>query len=365
LAQNFVAYLKLLLYKNLRALLVREQQYLVQGRDQRMNKRLLVLAVAGAFGAAGAASAHSVGEVDLSIGGHVESGFVISDDHGERGDGTNATERKFRTEGEISFRANVNDNAYVRADLDINSRYSNYFDDADDNGDTIEIEQLYGALRVNDMATVRVGRFTNPLGYESIDAPHKTTYSRSFVSELLDEATSLYQNTVEGAAVDLDLGPAKLTLGVLNDIGEVDEENSFLAHISGEALPGLKLALGLLTQEENAENLINFNAAYNLDLGSVNTTFFVDYLTASELLDNAYSLGAKLKLTDTIGATLRYDFAEFDNDGETTAMTVGVNWAAAQSVDVRLEWRNEEDEAADGTTLSDDDSVILSAVFSF
>lgn len=344
-----------------------------------MNKRLLVLAVAGAFGAAGAASAHSVGEVDLSIGGHVESGFVISDDHGEQPNGPNTSERKFDTEGEISFRASVNDNAYVRADLDINSRYSNYFDNAD--GETIEIEQLYGALRVNDMAKVRVGRFTNPLGYESIDAPHKTTYSRSFVMEALDLQTSLYQNTLEGVAVDLDLGPAKLTLGVLNEIGGVvDEENSFLAHISGEVVPGLKLALGMLTQEDfhdvnNArsfENLINFNAAYNLDLGAVNTTFFVDYLTAGEQLDNAYSLGVKAKLTDTIGATVRYDVAEIERQSrENTALTIGVNWAAAQSVDIRAEWRNEEREFDNnfgnylGDADRDDDSVILSAGFSF
>ncbi|MDX9740336.1 MAG: porin [Gammaproteobacteria bacterium] len=329
-----------------------------------MNKRLLVLAVAGAFGAAGAASAsaHSVGEVDLSIGGHVETGFYVTDDATE---GTpDSREQRFNTEGELSFRATVNDNAYVRADIDINSRYS-------DTDETIEIEQLYGALRINDMAKVRVGRFTNPLGYESIDAPHKTTYSRSVIIDLLDDQTGLYQNTIEGVAVDLDLGPAKLTLGVLNEIGDTDEENSFLAHVSGEALPGLKLALGVLTQEDiddsannTFENLINFNAAYNIDLGAVNTTFFVDYLTAGEDLDNAYSLGAKAMFTDTIGATLRYDMAEYDNDDEETALTLGVNWAAAQSVDIRAEWRNDEFEA-NGAKVSDDDSVILSAVFSF
>lgn len=325
-----------------------------------MNKRLLVLAVAGAFGAAGAASAHSVGEVDLSIGGHVETGFYLTDDATE---GTvDSKEKSFHTEGEISFRATVNDNAYVRADIDIDSRYGD---------ETIEIEQLYGALRINDMAKVRVGRFTNPLGYESIDAPHKTTYSRSLVMEALDLQTSLYQNTLEGVAVDLDLGPAKLTLGALNDIGDVAEENSFLAHISGEALPGLKLALGFLTQEDvevnpgSFENLINFNAAYNVDLGSVNTTFFVDYLTAGEQLDNAYSLGAKAMFTDTIGGTLRYDMAEFENDFEVTSLTVGVNWAAAQSVDLRAEWRNDDGEAGNGATVFDDDSFILSAVFSF
>lgn len=341
-----------------------------------MNKRLLVLAVAGAFGAAGAASAHTVGDVDLSIGGHVESGFYVTDDSGEVPGGDNTSERKFNTEGEIAFRASVNDNAYVRIDLDFNSRYSGLYDGdrdfVDGDHETIEIDQLYGALRINDMTKVRVGRFNSPLGYESTDAPHKTTYSRSLISELLDGQTSLYQNNIEGVALDLDLGPAMVTLGVLNELGNVDEENSFLVHVSGEALPGLKLALGLLTQEDfsaandnSFENLINFNAAYKVDLGQVNTTFFVDYLTAGEQLDNAYSLGAKAMFTDTFGATLRYDFAEFDNDFENTALTVGVNWAAAQSVDLRAEWRNDEAEDNNGVKFVDDDSFILSAVFSF
>lgn len=337
-----------------------------------MNKRLLVLAVAGAFSAAGAASAHDVGEVDVKIGGHVESSFVVTDDAGEGqgANGANDSERKFATEGEVSISAKSGDSLYVRADIDINSRYSDYFNGGVD-AQTIEIEQLFGAWKINDMTKVRIGRFNNPLGYESQDAPHKTTFSRSLISELLDLQTSLYQNNIEGVALDLNVGPAKVTLAALNEIGGVDEENSFLAHISGEALPGLKLALGVLTQEDvdaNAdsfENLINFNAAYNLDLGAVNTTFFVDYLTAGEQLDNAYSVGAKARLTDVIGATLRYDFAEFDNNAEDTALTVGVNWEATKNLNLRAEWRNEEQEDSTGATVFDDDSVVLSAVFSF
>ena len=334
-----------------------------------MNKRLLVLAVAGAFGASGSVLAHDHdGATGISVKGHAETLFVASDD-------TEGNERRFHTEGEVSFTGKIADDLYGRVDLDLNSRYSDYFNDGDD-AQTVEIEQIFGAWRINDMAKLKVGRFNNPLGYEKQDAPYKTTASRSLVSMLLDEQTQLYQNNIEGVAVDLDFGPAQLTLGVLNEIGGTAEENSLLAQVRGEVIPGLNLALGILTQEDFEDsandagfasygNLVNFYADYTLDLGGVGATFFVDYLTGSDGLDAAYSIGAKAKVTDAIGLTLRYDVAEYDfaNDFEETAIALGVNYRASKNLDFRAEWYSEEQE--DNTGKVDNDSVILSAVFKF
>lgn len=327
-----------------------------------MNKRLIVLAVAGAFGASGAAFAapKDMGP-SASVHGHVESLFVVSDDFGDVGGGDNTEERKFHTEGEVSVHAKATDDVYVRVDLDYNSRYSV-------SGDDLEIEQLFGAWRINDMAKVKVGRFNSPLGYEKQDAPRKTTISRSVIMELLDDQTSLYQNNIEGVAVNLNVGPAMVTLGVLNELGGVDEENSFLAHVKGEVIPGLNLGLGMLTQEDvdvsagSFETLINFNADYSIDFDGVATTFFLDYLTAGEDLDNAYSLGAKARFGD-FGATFRYDLAEFDNDAEITAITLAGNWRATDNLDLRAEWRN--DDFDNGATSVDFDSVVVSATYSF
>lgn len=332
-----------------------------------MNKRLIVLAVAGAFGASGAAIAapKDMGP-SASVHGFVESLLVVSDDAGDVPGGDNTTEKKFATEGEVSLHANATDDVYVRVDLDYNSRYSA-------GGETLEIEQLYGAWRINDMAKMKVGRFNNPLGYEAQDAPYKSTISRSLIMSLLDDQTSLYQNNIEGVAVGLNVGPAMVTLGVLNEIGGVvDEENSFLAHVRGEVIPGLNLGLGMLTQEDfdaaanpnSFETLINFNADYTVDFGAAAAKFFVDYLTAGEGLDMAYSLGAKVQVVDNVGVTFRYDFAEYDSDREDTAMTLAANWNATDNVDFRAEWRNDEVENA-GAANRDDDSVVLSAVFTF
>lgn len=352
-----------------------------------MNKRLLVLAVAGAFGAAGAASA----QVDVTVSGYVESGFVISDDAGKVEGGKNATERKFHTEGEIDIIADVNDNVYVRADLDYNSRTGlpgNFVVAVPNGGDfdnrTLQIEQLFGGVRFNDMTSMRIGRFNNPLGYEHQDAHRRSTYSRSLITEILSDQTALYDNNIEGVALDIDAGPAMVTLAVLDEIsGQVNKKNSFLAHVSGEAVPGLNLGLGVLTQEKNGgadqnrspdsmETLINFNIAYDLAMDEVDATFFLDYLNAGEVIKDAWSVGAKGTFLDSFGAIVRYDFVKHESNdtagetrnGRTHAWTVGVNWMVADNADLRLEWRNEELKKA-GAFNYDDDSVLLSAVFSF
>ena len=288
-----------------------------------MNKRLLVLAVASTFGASGAC-AH--GDDRSAERQRPRRDLLpITDDAGDNG--TTSRPSVSSTPKAVSFGAKIAESGYGRVDLDLNSRYS-------PEEETVEMSRC-SAPGASTMATVKIGRFNSPLGYEKQDAPNKSTYSRSLISDVLDFSTELYQNNIEGVAVGLNAGPAKITLAALNDIGGVDEENSFLAHVRGEVVPGLNLALGVLTQDAGFENLINFNADYTLDLGTIATTFFVDYLTASEALDNAYSVGAKLKLNDVVGLTLRYDMAELDGNfgnAETTAFTVGANWQATSNL---------------------------------
>lgn len=349
-----------------------------------MNKRLLVLAVAGAFGASGSAFADSDG--NLSVKGYVESIFVVSQDEIDEDELTN--ERRFDTEGSLAFRA-MTDGFYAGVVLDVNSRYSGYeaieivephlYGGRDpDEQNLIEVPELWGGWHINDMAGIRIGRFENPLGYESQKAPKKTMISRGLITELLDGQTSLYKNTVEGLALDLDVGPAKLTLGVLNEIGDVQEENSFLAHISGEVVPGLNLALGLLTQEDfdaadnptSFESLINFNAAYKFDLGGMASKVWIDYLTAGEILDNAWSVGFSIQPTSQFDVAFRYDMAKGDyptiaGELERTSMTLAGLWRATDRVGIRAEWRNDDFDYDGGDFDDDYNQILLSAVFSY
>ncbi len=342
-----------------------------------MNKKLLAVAVAGAFAASGAAFAadghHGKDKgPGATVNGYVMSTFAITDDFAENqgtdadGNPANASERKFKTAGKLGFGAMINDDAYARIDVVINNPYASATDE-------FAVQQAFGAWRVHDMAKVQVGRFNSPLGAEAHNKSDLTTISHGLIrTDILNhQITQGDGNNVEGAAVHLMAGPAKVTLGLLNEIGGVDDANSFLLNISGSPIDGLDLGLGVLTQEDNTptndqsyENLINFNVAYSLDAGGMPVRVWFDYITAGEILDSGMSLGGHIGLPNNFGITLRYDMVEYDGGAEDTAITVAGNWKAADNVDLRLEWRSDDIESQ-GLPAIDGDKITLAAVFKF
>jgi hypothetical protein len=338
-----------------------------------MNRKLLAVAVAGAFAASGSAFAgkhdndHGPG---ATVNGYVMSTFTITDDFGEDqgfnadGNPANDSERKFNTFGKLGFGAMVSDDAYARIDVVLNNPYAS---------DNFEIQQAFGSWRVQEMAKVQIGRFNSPLGIEAHNKSDLTTISHGLIrTDVLNhQITQGDGNNIEGVAVHLMAGPAKVTLGLLNEIGGVDDENSFLLNVSGSPIDGLDLSLGVLTQEDNTpsndesyENLINFNVAYGMDMGDISWKVWLDYITAGEVLDNGYSLGGYVGLPNNFGVTLRYDMIEYDGGAEDTAITLAGHWQPADNVDLRLEWRNDDIESG-GLPAVDGDTITLAAVFKF
>lgn len=324
-----------------------------------MNKKLLAVAVAGAFAASGAAFANGHHGSDhgpgAKVNGHVFSTFNLTDDFaGEDADG-NLNERKFHTDAEINFKAMVADGVYARVDLDYGLASG-----------TDGIEQAYGAWKINDMVKLQIGRFNNPLGIEAHDQADLTTISHGLIREFVlnDQVTGGSDgNNLDGVAVHLNAGPAKITVGVLNDIGGVSEENSLLLNLSASPVDGLDLNLGVLTQENDTTefgNLINFNAAYGMQLNDdMSLKVSLDFITASEILDTGFSLAGHLGFAQGFGVTLRYDMLEDDASNELTAITLAGSYKVADNFDLRLEWRNLDDDVDDG------DQVNLAAAFKF
>ncbi len=327
-----------------------------------MNKKLLAIAVAGAFAASGAALAGDRHSMDhgpgAKVNGHVFSTFTVSDDAFDPiGPGTNPEEKKFHTDAEINFKAMVADDVYVRVDLDYG--LSSPFSDG--------IEQAYGAWKINDMVKLQIGRFNSPLGIEAHDqAELKTTISHGLIrtAVLNDQITGGSDgNNIEGVAVHLMAGPAKVTVGILNDIGGVDEENSMLLNLSATPVDGLDLNLGVITQDNDTTafgNLINFNVAYGMMLNDdmdIGVSF--DYITGSEILDSGMSLAGHIGLPQGFGIALRYDMLEDDDGNELTAITLAGSYQVADNFDLRLEWRNDDDD------VEDFDSIKLAAAFRF
>lgn len=328
-----------------------------------MNKKLLAVAVAGAFAASGAAFAgdkHHGGDhgPGAKVNGHIFSTFTLTDDFG--GD-PNESEKKFHTDAELNIKAMVAEGVYARVDLDYGLGGDT------DGGDGIE--QAYGAWKINDMVKVQIGRFNSPLGIEAhdqADLNHFITHGQ--VRHALNDATALTGgtdgNNIEGVAAHLMAGPAKITLGLLNDIGDVPEENSILLNISGSPIEGLDLSLGTITQDDddNGGDLINFNAAYSLAASDMPIKVWLDYLTAAEIVDSVISIGGSVGFSHGFGVALRYDVTSYANDTDETSITLAASWQAADNFDLRIEWRN--DEFENGTTV-DGDTLALAAAFRF
>jgi hypothetical protein len=336
-----------------------------------MNKKLLILAVAGAFAASGSAFAakdmnHGAG---ATVNGHVFSVFALTNDGAALDSevpGINSPqipgEKSFHTDAEINIRGMVAEDVYARVDLDYNPS-------GDPSSVSDGIEQAYGMWKAHDMVKVQIGRFNNPLGIEAHDQAnlqHFITHGQvrhAFNDIILSGGSD--GNNIEGVAAHVMAGPAKLSLGLLNDIGDVPEENSFLLNISAAPVEGLDLALGVITQDDdetNVGNVINFNAAFGMDTNNMPIKVWLDYLTAAEFVDSVISLGGSIGFEGGFGVALRYDMTSYADDTDETSITLAGSWSPADNFDLRFEWRN--DEFENGTS-ADGDSIALAAAFRF
>lgn len=332
-----------------------------------MNKKILALAVVGAFAASGTAFADKHGDkMKYSDGakahGYAMTTLKITDDANE------ANEKRFDTAAKLAFGTRIGDNAYGRVDVILNNPYAD---------DEFAVQQAFGMWKAHEMAKVQVGRFNSPLGVEAHNKPDLKTITHGLIrTEILNNQMDVADgNNIEGAAAHLMAGPAKVTVAALNDIGNVVDENSFLLNIAGSPVDGLDLGLGVITQDGDGDvvdgvlrygNLINFNAGYGMSHGDISWKATLDYITASEVIDNGVSLAGHLYLPHNFSVSLRYDMLQYDVAGDDTnsALTLAGMWKATDGVDLRLEYRNDDREVGDGAG-DDYDTIQLAAVFKF
>ena len=139
-------------------------------------------------------------------------------------------------------------------------------------------------------------------------------------------------------------------IGVLNEIGGVDNENnSFLVQASGSPVDGLNLNLSYLTQSDNtainassAENLLDFYATYGMDNWWVNLEYLDGAGDANGLFDMGFGLTGHMDFGNGFGGTLRYESLSFNDVGavsvdDTTTITVAGTYAVASNLSLNLE----------------------------
>ena len=278
-----------------------------------MKKSVLAMAVLGAFAANGATAADTA-----TVSGFADIIYTITDEASDAAEDcttncTNDTEDKFTASGELDFTATPADGVTVRVDVDLEL----------DGSDSGNIEQAYFAWGATDNVTVLGGVFNNPIGHEAEDAPDMNFTTHGAVYTALDSQTALDGDNVAGLGAAFGLGPVTATVAVLNDLNQVDEENSLALVLNYAAIEGLDLELGYASQTGNAllgdedgvntsvGDVVNFNAVFtgveNLELG-------LDYLMGDEVLDNAYDLWAGYTI-NAFTAKVRYSEIAYD-DGD-------------------------------------------------
>lgn len=349
-----------------------------------MNKKLIAVAIAGAF--AGASSAVMAGEAQWSSNGFVDSIFTLQSSGCDNaanalgaslnnpggcstsatdvdGNAANSVERTFATSGEIDVMGSAN-GVTGRIDLDIGGGSSG----------SATTEQAVISWMASDSVTVNFGRMNSGVGFEAEDAPNMNQTTHGAIWNAIDSQTSLPGNNVEGVVAAIAAGPATINVGVLNEIGGVvADENSYLIQASGEVMDGLKLNLAYLTQADNTpsnpnsgENLMDFYATYGMDNWWVNLEIADAAVSADGFFDMAYGLTGHMDFGSGFGGTLRYENVSYNDIGstsvdDTTTLTVFGSYAAADNLSLNLEINNVDV----GGTTDKANEVLLEALATF
>ena len=332
-----------------------------------MNKKLIALAVAGAFAGYGAAANAA------EVSGFAVVNYVLVDDAAEKASSctpsgasscANSKEGKFSTEAEVDISATPAEGVTVRVDTDL-SLYTGdrgsaldanddgtvsageMADFKDTNSDTVTLEQAFFAWDLTHVTLIG-GVFNNPIGQEAEDAADWNFATSSMIRKSLDNQTELNGNNVAGVAVAGAAGPVTLTGALLNHLGGANDENSLALVANYSPIAGLDLELGMVTQEsetngdttaaDNVGDVMNFNAQY--DIAPVaGLTVGLDYTTYDKIADTAYNIWGTYAIPGTkfsVGLRLeQFGWETPANDVERTSFNVA--YKAASNLKIYLD----------------------------
>lgn len=240
----------------------------------------------------------------------------------------------------------------VRADMDANLAVNGGGSAGGE--DSGRIEQAYFAWGATESITVLGGLFNNPIGQEAEDAPDMDFTSHSVTYNILDGQTVLYGNNVAGVAGAGAVGPATLTLAVVDDLGLATTASgkgklSTAAVVNFSPMKGLDLELGYVTQDVQAENVLDFNGKYTAGALTVG----LDYLAADVAVESAINLWVGFDVNDKVNVKARYETVSFEAAGvdDSTRTTLYASYTINDNLSAALE-------SSTGST----DSVVADAI---
>ena len=262
-----------------------------------------VVPTLGALALTTAAPAIEVG--DLTIGGFIDTILEIETSDGSGTTGGDDSIIDFSADAELRFGYNIGDAVSAQLDIEVNGEAN----------DVIRVEQANVSWKVNETATLTMGKSETLIGYEAVDAPDQWRVGSSLATELQGTSTT---------GLNVGFAPSEqvsVDFYIVDGIYATDSENVFgapLGKLSSDFSFGFSVNFAgegffvdfdvaidtggdFTAAEEDIQN-VSINGEYT---GTENLTVFGDIQTVStDSVDlMAILIGANYKIDDSKSIT--------------------------------------------------------------
>ena len=281
-------------------------------------------------------------EIDITPSGFVDFVWTLSDgtDVGKYGE-----EGQFFTFGELDIESKLNESISIRFDVDVNPSTGD--------GDSARLEQIFLKWDFDPKMSLMGGVFNNKLTFEREDSPDMYQLTHGQLWDIWSSSTAESDNNLQGLEFNYQFDKVNLILGYLNDLNNTPEKNSVEVAAEIKPVKDLNITLGLITQDQNLENIFDVFASYKMK----KWLFAGELLLADKQVDNGLMLMTNFQFTDKVSATARYDLVNYESNlvDDTSSLTVAGLYSFSKNLIARAEIRFNDDnnQPATGATIPD------------
>lgn len=316
-----------------------------------MTKNLIRTLPAAIALSACAFSAHAVEAKDMKWNGFVDFTFTLHDSTDETagppGEDESATQSKFAVGSELDLNVDLGNKVGARLDTDFTTAAAN------GTSGGVASEQAFLTWESPQKLLLKGGVFNNPLGWEGEDAPDKFHVTSGLLYMLWDDTTLLYGNNVAGVSLSGAMQQITLTGALLNDLGNTNEKNSFMAVVNFAPAQGVDLEAGFVSQDAGVESIVDINASFTKGVFMVGG----EIMLPSEFVDLAFGVSGVMKFNEQFSGAARFESLAYEDDlvgADVTSITLGVSYMIEKNLLANAELRmfDSDNDDVDGDVIT-------------
>ncbi len=270
-------------------------------------------------------------EIDITPSGFVDFVWTISDGTGV---GKYGEEGQFFTFGELDLESKLNESVSIRIDADVNPSTGG--------ADSARLEQIFLKWDFDPNMSLMGGVFNNKLTFEREDSPDMYQLTHGQLWDIWGSSTTESDNNLQGLEFNYQFDKVNLILGYLNDLGGIPEKNSVEVAAEIKPVKDLNITLGLITQDQNLEDIFDIFASYKMK----KWLFAGELLVANKQVDNGLMLMTNFQFNEKISATARYDLVSYESTfltDDTSSLTIAGLYSFSKNLIARAEIRFNDD----------------------